>query len=262
MAAENEKNLLSEVQSLMTVITEDREAQKKKELAERWTKWVSLWVVFLAVGGALTSQQQTSFSGKSTRELNQAAIEQGLATNTWSYYQSVSIKAHLYGIEAQRKAEGVATEAAAKKTAAAQAPGGQNVIAAGSASAAGSAHANAAGAGSATGSKVKKAKPTSGAKVVLPAHIQAKLDKYDAQKTEILGQGRVHDAQRDVHRVQAETDSKHSRALGLAMSALQVAVAMASISILGKRRSLFLLSVLAGLLAIAQAVNGVLGWWV
>src|SRR5206468_8014660 len=102
---------IADLRSFVGFLKADRDEAKRKEQSERWTKWVSLSIVFLAVGAALASQQHGGFGGAGVRELNNAAIEQGIATNKWSYYQANSVKLHLYEFEKRRA---LAEQAAAK----------------------------------------------------------------------------------------------------------------------------------------------------
>lgn len=101
---------LAELRSYVQYLKLDRDEEKRKQASESWTKWVSLSIVFLAVAAALASQQHGSFSARSMRALNYAAIEQGLASNQWSYYQANSIKLHLYKFEQERRAVGIKGE--------------------------------------------------------------------------------------------------------------------------------------------------------
>lgn len=110
--------LQNELTELRTYVKLLRDERKRSEERETWTRWVTLSIVFLAVGAALAFQQYGNFSGRGMRQLNYAAIEQGKANDQWAYYQAVSIKLHLYRFELgrrQEKAAGVA--AAAGKTA-------------------------------------------------------------------------------------------------------------------------------------------------
>jgi hypothetical protein len=87
---------LAELRTLVEALQRDREAREAAERRERqareagsWTRWVALWIVFLAVATALASQQDGAFGGKAMRALTQA-------TNKWEYHNAISIKLHMF----------------------------------------------------------------------------------------------------------------------------------------------------------------------
>jgi hypothetical protein len=224
---------ISELRAFVQYLKADRDEQKRKEASERWTKWVSLSIVFLAVGAALASQQHGGFSGKSVRELNQAAIAQGLATNKWSYYQSVSIKLHMYTFEKERRAnkmQGSAGEGEALRTAAAPANPGE------------------------AEKPKKKAKGAGG------TFIDKKIAKYEGQKMKIMAEAREHEAQRDRHRESSIRAQRHTAELTLALAVLQVAIALGSIAVLARKKPLWFMSLLVGAYGIFQTFNGIFLW--
>src|SRR5262249_414003 len=94
---------LAELRSFVQTLKAARDEQKRKEQSDRWVRWVSLWIVFLAGCTALASQQHAGFGGKGVRELNHAAIQQGMASNNWAWFQSAGIKLHLYEFEKERR---------------------------------------------------------------------------------------------------------------------------------------------------------------
>src|SRR5262245_6401620 len=93
------------LQAFLEVLRRDRAEPKRKEAATLWTRWVSLWIAVLAVFTALGSQQHGKFVSATIRELNQAAISQGIATNLWAWYQSTSVKLHVYEFERWRASQ-------------------------------------------------------------------------------------------------------------------------------------------------------------
>ena len=242
------KDPMSDLRALVEALHDDRAEQKRKEAADRWTRGVSLWVIMLAVVGALVGQQQTSFSGKAQRTLNQASIEQGQATNQWSYYQAVSVKAHLFRFQS---AAGGGKKAAKEKqdkksdTSIAEAPRAGGVASEGKPQSA---------------APTIAAAPAKVSKVGLAALTESKLAKYEKQKEAILTEARGFDKKRDELRSAADVEAKTSRGLGFAIALIQVAVALASTAILAKRRAIYVVSLAAGGCGVLQVANSFLGW--
>ncbi|HEX9048671.1 MAG TPA: DUF4337 domain-containing protein [Verrucomicrobiae bacterium] len=90
---------LDELKSLVAELRAEHVAQKEKEKRERWTKYVSLTMVVIAVLAALASLKGGGFSSRTLTELNVATFNQAQASDQWAYYQSKSIKQNLYEIE-------------------------------------------------------------------------------------------------------------------------------------------------------------------
>ena len=82
---------LGELKQFIVDLKADRAEVKTKEKREAWTKYVSLTVVIIAVLAAITSQWAGKYS--SGTQINQA-----LASDQWAYYQSKSIKQHLFEV--------------------------------------------------------------------------------------------------------------------------------------------------------------------
>jgi hypothetical protein len=209
---------LAELRSYVQYLKLDREEEKRKEAREGWTKWVSLSIVFLAVAAALANQQQGSFSGRSVSGLNQAAIEQGLASNQWSYYQANSIKLHLYEFEKERRA-------ARDKGASLLTVGLPN--------------------------------PRGG---LVRSFLDKKIAKYQGKKKETMAKAREHEQNRDGHRQASHGAQRHKKELSLALAVLQVAIAVASISLLAKKKPLWFVSLAIGVFGVFQTFNGIFLW--
>jgi len=96
----------SEIQELIRSIHAERSAAKDKERRESWTKYVSLMIVALAVATAIGSLKAGGFGSK-------VMLHQAQASDTWSYYQSKSIKQRIAEMEARTLTGDEATRAAA-----------------------------------------------------------------------------------------------------------------------------------------------------
>lgn len=227
---------IGELRSYVGYLKADRDEQKRKEEREKWTKWVSLSIVFLAVGAALSNQQYSSFSGQEVKQLNHASIEQGLASNQWSYYQANSIKLHLYEFEKRRLLEehgkAVAGEEADDPALAAPEAGAR---------------------------QKKKKKRGSQIKGVL-AKLDKKIAKYQKKKKETMARAREHDAKREEYRKSSAIAQRHKSQLMLSLAVLQVAIALASISILAKKKPLWFMSLAIGAYGIFETFNGIFLW--
>jgi hypothetical protein len=83
-----------DVQELIRSIQEERAAAKDKEHRERWTKYVSLMVVLLAVATAIGALKAGSYGSK-------VMLYQAQASDTWAFYQAKSIKQRITELEAR-----------------------------------------------------------------------------------------------------------------------------------------------------------------
>jgi hypothetical protein len=234
---------LGELRSFVQYLKADRDAQKQKEEREKWTRWVSLTIVFLAVAAALANQQYGSFSGRAVRALNHAAIAQGNATNQWSYFQSVSIKLHMYKFEKRRaKKDKKPVEAGAKVEGAA--PDAAAAVAKG-----------------ATPEKRAKAdKKEGGEKKAKKGGIDEKITKYTIQKPQIEAKARAFEKEVDAERQDSEQAQRHTKELTLALALLQVAIAVGSIAALAKKKPLWFVSMGIGAYGVFQTFNGIFLW--
>jgi hypothetical protein len=90
---------LDELKSLVAELRAEHVAQKEKEKRERWTKYVSLTMVVIAVLAAVATLKGGGFSTRTLKEMNEATFNQTQASDQWSYYQAKSIKQNLYELE-------------------------------------------------------------------------------------------------------------------------------------------------------------------
>ena len=275
---------LADLRSFVEFLKSDRVAQKAKEDSEKWTRWVSLTIVFLAVAAALANQQYGAFSGRAVRSLNHAAIAQGNATNKWSYYMSVSIKLHMYKFE-KRRAKEVGTLRKALATLVSSGPSrGQlagmgapaqelesltpeKVIEAAKLAPRGArkdqlpdpgkkAEDGASGEPEKSAKKSKAGKPPQDAKAIL----EEKIAKYNKQKPEIMKEAGQLEAQVLAHSKDSEDAQRHTKALTLALAVLQVAIAIGSIAALAKKKPLWFISMVIGAYGLFETFNGIFMW--
>lgn len=90
---------LDELKSLVAELRAEHVAQKEKEKRERWTKYVSLTMVVIAVTAAIATLKGGGFSTRTLKEMNEATFNQAQASDQWSYFEAKSIKQNLYEIE-------------------------------------------------------------------------------------------------------------------------------------------------------------------
>jgi hypothetical protein len=83
-----------EIRELVKAILDDRQTSKAKEKLERWTRYVSLMVVLLAVATAIGSLKAGGFGSK-------VMLNQAQASDTWAFYQAKSIKQRISEMEAR-----------------------------------------------------------------------------------------------------------------------------------------------------------------
>ena len=104
---------LDELKSLVAELRAEHVAQKEKEKRERWTKYVSLTTVVIAVLAAIASLKGGGFSTRTLKELNEATLNQSQASDQWAYFEAKSIKQNLYEIEVDRLGAASSPEPAA-----------------------------------------------------------------------------------------------------------------------------------------------------
>jgi hypothetical protein len=104
---------LSELKQLVAELRADHGAQKEKEKRERWTKYVSLTMVIIAVLAAITTLKGGGFSTRTLKEMNEATLSQAQASDQWAYYEAKSIKENLYEIEFEHLTDAPQPDAAA-----------------------------------------------------------------------------------------------------------------------------------------------------
>jgi hypothetical protein len=90
---------LNELKELVAELRAEHAAQKEKEKRERWTKYVSLTMVVIAVLAAVATLKGGGFSTRTLKEMNEATFNQTQASDQWSYFEAKSIKQNLYEIE-------------------------------------------------------------------------------------------------------------------------------------------------------------------
>jgi len=247
---------IGDLRSFVAYLKAEADDRKRQADRDKWIKWVSLSIVFLAVGAALANQQHAGFAGRALRGLNSASIEQGKATNHWSWYQSSSIKLHLYEFEAERRGVRVKKDKAPKEAGAAKtenpdpgkkpegAPRPSTVAAASG------------GDSAAKDPPKKKDKPP----VSMEELIQKKIGKYTKQKKEISDKAKAYEKERDKFQEDSVLAQRHTKELTLALAVLQVAIAIASISLLARKRPLWFISLAIGAYGVFQTFNGILLW--
>lgn len=103
---------LNELKALVAELRAGHEAQKEKERRERWTKYVSLTMVVVAVLSAIATLKGGGFSTRSLKEMNEATFNQTQASDQWSFYEAKSIKQNLYQLELERLSSGATADAA------------------------------------------------------------------------------------------------------------------------------------------------------
>jgi Domain of unknown function (DUF4337) len=82
---------ISELKQFVADLKADRAAAKEKERKEAWTKYVSLTIVIIAVIAAIAAQWSGKYGGR-------VQISQAQASDQWAFYQSKSIKQHLFEV--------------------------------------------------------------------------------------------------------------------------------------------------------------------
>ena len=94
-----ESSDLNELKQLVAALRAEHVAQKEKEKRERWTKYVSLTMVFIAVLAAVATLKGGGFSTRTLKDMNEATFNQAQASDKWSYFEAKSIKQNLYELE-------------------------------------------------------------------------------------------------------------------------------------------------------------------
>jgi hypothetical protein len=191
---------LDELKKLVAELRAEHVAQKAKEARERWTKYVSLSMVIIAVLAAVATLKGGGFSTRTLKEMNEATFNQTQASDQWSFFEAKSIKQNLYEIELD--------------------------------------HLNAA--------------PSPDATAV--AKMKAKVDKYDKDKADITDQAKKYEAARDLARKTATSAAEHSRQMGLSITLFQIAIALGAMCLIVKKKPLWIVSSILGVLATAQMI--------
>ncbi len=95
---------LAELKDLVAAIRADHQSQKDKEKRDGWTKYVSLWMIIVAVFAAFATQKGAGFSSATIKQLNEATFNQAQASDQWAFYQAKGIKQSLYERELEKNA--------------------------------------------------------------------------------------------------------------------------------------------------------------
>ena len=95
---------LAELKDLVAAIRADHQAQKDKEKRDSWTKYVSLWMIIVAVFAAFATQKGAGFSSTTIKQLNEATFNQAQASDQWAFFQAKGIKQSLYERELEQHA--------------------------------------------------------------------------------------------------------------------------------------------------------------
>ena len=90
---------LDELKQLVAELRAEHVAQKEKDKRERWTKYVSLTMVVIAVLAAIATLKGGGFSTRTLKDMNEATFNQTQASDQWSFFEAKSIKQNLYQIE-------------------------------------------------------------------------------------------------------------------------------------------------------------------
>jgi hypothetical protein len=93
---------LAELKDLVAAIRADHQAQKDKEKRDSWTKYVSLWMIIVAVFAAFATQKGAGFSSATIKQLNEATFNQAQASDQWAFFQAKGIKQSLYERELEQ----------------------------------------------------------------------------------------------------------------------------------------------------------------
>jgi hypothetical protein len=108
-----ESSDLNELKALVAELRAEHVAQKEKEKRERWTKYVSLTMVVIAVLAAIATLKGGGFSTRTLKDMNEATFNQTQASDQWSYFEAKSIKQNLYEIELEHLTAAPSPDAAA-----------------------------------------------------------------------------------------------------------------------------------------------------
>jgi hypothetical protein len=104
---------LNELKDLVAELRAEHVAQKEKEKRERWTRYVSLTMVIIAVSAAIATLKGGGFSTRTLKEMNEATFNQAQASDEWSYFEAKSIKQNLYEIELEHLTAATPSDASA-----------------------------------------------------------------------------------------------------------------------------------------------------
>jgi hypothetical protein len=84
--------------------------------------------------------------------------------------------------------------------------------------------------------------------------LKARLAKYDTDKVKTKTDALAFEAKRDASRNTAVNVAEHSKQMGLAITLFQIAIALGAMCLIVKKKPLWIVSTLLGLLATAQMI--------
>ena len=189
---------LDELKQLVADMRAEHVAQTEKESRERWTRYVSLTMVVIAVLAAIATLKSGGFSTRTLKEMNEATFNQAAASDQWGYYEAKSIKQNLYELELD--------------------------------------HLNA----------------TPAPDVTTVAKLKAKVEKYEQDKADITTLAKKYEATRDLARETAASAAEHSKQMGLSVTLFQIAIALGAMCLIVKKKPLWIVSSILGVLATVQ----------
>ena len=85
--------------------------------------------------------------------------------------------------------------------------------------------------------------------------LKAKIDKYEKDKADITAAAKKFEATRDAARSIATSAAEHSKEMGLAITFFQVAIALGAVCLIVKKKPLWIVSSLLGVVAAYQMVR-------
>ena len=90
---------LTEIKESLQAIRDEFIRDKE---ADAWKKAAAVSIVLIAVAAALGSQIANRYGQNVLASLTDSNLQQSLAANKWSYFQSKSINSHLYEIDREK----------------------------------------------------------------------------------------------------------------------------------------------------------------
>lgn len=106
--------------------------------------------------------------------------------------------------------------------------------------------------------EMERDRATTGGATIEPkvlAGLTAKIDRYENEKKEITKEAKALEAKRDTARATATSASELGRALGLATTLFQIAIAVGGVCLVVKKRWLWYASLILGALATVQMLK-------
>ncbi len=82
-------------------VEEAMEEVKEHEKADKWLTYISLSTAIIAIVTALAGLYESQVTAKTILAKNEAVLFQSQASDQWSFYQSKSVKGHIYAVNAE-----------------------------------------------------------------------------------------------------------------------------------------------------------------